>query len=258
MIIASLEKCTPEMKATVLAYINSWPCREKTDPDAALKKAEMVIKAQPECVFTTPEIWERCKDLCPDTQPILSDNPCIPFGMMCRQMHSEGKFLQWNEYPGVWIIEKTRIGVGTRIEPGTVVGGSSVSADEFGGKIVRRPQFGRVRIGNDVYIGANCSIERGTLPTDETVIDSNCILDSGVKISHNCKLESSVVILGNAVLEGHVTVKHKAYVSCNAVIHRGVTIGERAVIGAGAIVLKDVPAGEVWVGNPARPLNAHS
>jgi sugar O-acyltransferase (sialic acid O-acetyltransferase NeuD family) len=85
-------------------------------------------------------------------------------------------------------------------------------------------------------IGAHVAVMPQVVVTHDDVVGDFCTLAAGVR-------------LGGAVLLGP-----GAYVGSGALIREGVTIGAGALVGMGAVVTRDVPDGEVWVGNPARPL----
>ena len=97
-------------------------------------------------------------------------------------------------YPNVTIYSGCQIGRNAIIHSGAVIG-----ADGFGfapeeGVWVKIPQIGAVRIGDDVEIGANTSIDRGAL--DDTVIGNGCKFDNQIQIGHNCVIGDHVVIAG--------------------------------------------------------------
>jgi UDP-3-O-[3-hydroxymyristoyl] glucosamine N-acyltransferase len=113
------------------------------------------------------------------------------------------------------------------------------------------PQLGRVVLEDDVEIGANTTIDRGSL--HDTLIGAGSRLDNLVQIGHNvrlgrgCVIVSQVGISGSTILEDHVMVGGQAGLTGH------LRIGRRARIGAQAGVMSDVPAGADVVGSPAQP-----
>lgn len=75
-------------------------------------------------------------------------------------------------------------------------------------------------------------------------------------VAHECQIGDFVTFAPAVKCNGNVTIGDRAYIGTGAIIRQGLTIGSGATIGMGAVVTKDVPAGETWVGNPARPINA--
>ena len=121
--------------------------------------------------------------------------------------------------------ENARIGAGTRLYPrvtvydGCTIGarcivhaGVVIGADGFGmarseGAWLKIPQVGAVRIGDDVEIGANTTIDRGAL--DDTVIEEGVKLDNQIQVGHNCVIGAHTVIAGCTGISGSVTIgKH--------------------------------------------------
>ncbi len=155
-------------------------------------------------------------------------------------------------YPGVRIMDNCRLGDNVIIHASAVIGsdGFGFARSEQGLKKVK--QVGWVEIENDVEIGSNTSIDRGTLgPTrigrgtkiDNLVqiahnveIGRNCIIVSQVGISGSTKLGDGVVLAGQVGLVGHIEIGH------------GVTIGAQSG------VAKSVPPGKTMFGYPARDM----
>ncbi|HEX5325562.1 MAG TPA: UDP-3-O-(3-hydroxymyristoyl)glucosamine N-acyltransferase [Acetobacteraceae bacterium] len=144
--------------------------------------------------------------------------------------------------------------VGSRV---TIYPGARVGQDGFGFATVDRrhhsmPQLGRVVLEDDVEVGANTTIDRGSLR--DTVIGAGSRLDNLVQIGHNVRLGRGCVIValvgisGSTVLEDHVMIGGQAGVNGH------VRIGREARIGAQAGVISDVPAGAEMLGSPAMPV----
>ena len=135
--------------------------------------------------------------------------------------------------------------------PGARIGqdgfGFAVSGEAF----VTVPQLGRVVLEDDVEVGANTTIDRGSL--HDTRIGAGSRLDNLVQIGHNvrlgrgCVIVAQVGISGSTILEDHVMVGGQAGMTGH------LRIGRRARIGAQAGVMSDVPPGADVVGSPARP-----
>lgn len=133
--------------------------------------------------------------------------------------------------------------------------GARIGQDGFGfapgpSGMVSVPQLGLVRIGDDVAIGANTTIDRGS--AQDTVIGAGTRIDNLVQIGHNvrigqhCVIVAQVGISGSAVLEDFVVVGGQAGVAGH------LTIGRKTRIGAQSGVMADVPAGQDMVGTPAQ------
>lgn len=114
------------------------------------------------------------------------------------------------------------------------------------------PHIGKVIIGNNVDIGANCCIDRGCL--DNTVIGDNVKIDNLVHIAHSVKIGKKTKIAAHTMIAGSVTIGEDVWIGPSVSIINGVTIGDDAYIGIGTNIITDVPAGETWCGNPGKKL----
>lgn len=145
---------------------------------------------------------------------------------------------------------------GTRIGRRCVVhSGAVIGADGFGyeeddqGKWFKIAHLGGVVIGNDVEIGANACIDRGTF--GDTRIEDNVKIDNLVHIAHNVLVKENSLIIALAMVAGSVTVGRNVWISPCASIRQKVSIGDDAVVGMGAVVVKDVAPGTTVMGVPA-------
>ena len=124
--------------------------------------------------------------------------------------------------PGCVLLDDVTIGTDTRLVASVTLcssvaigercvlhPGVAVGADGFGfapdeGGLVKVPQIGGVRIGNDVEIGANTTIDRGTI--EDTVIEDGVKLDNQIQIGHNVRLGAHTVIAGCTGISGSTTI----------------------------------------------------
>jgi UDP-3-O-[3-hydroxymyristoyl] glucosamine N-acyltransferase len=138
------------------------------------------------------------------------------------------------------------------IHSGTVIGSDGFGFVTEGGLHHKIPQVGGVAIGDDVEIGANCTIDRAALGS--TVIGQGTKLDNQVHIAHNvvigehCLLAGQVGVAGSTVLGKYVVVGGRTAISDH------LTIGDRVMIGGGAGVARSVEAGQIITGYPAMPM----
>jgi len=113
-------------------------------------------------------------------------------------------------------------------------------------------QVGRVIIGDQVEIGANCAIDRGSL--GDTVIGAMCALDNLVQIGHNVKLGKGCILAGQAGVAGSTNLGDYVMVGGAVSISDHLTIGSGAKIAGKSGVMRDVAAGETVAGYPAVPV----
>ena len=155
--------------------------------------------------------------------------------------------------PNVVVYDNVEIGDNCLIQAGVVIGtdGLGCSRDEQG-RLTKFPHLGGVIIGNDVEIGANSQIAKGSF--SNTIIESGCKMNGLCFIAHNCHLEENVWITGNTMLCGSVHVGKNTTIFSSVIVRDQRSIGEQVTIGMGSVVTKSIPDGETWIGNPARKL----
>ena len=134
--------------------------------------------------------------------------------------------------------------------------GARIGCDGFGyvfrdGAHNKIPHVGRCIIGDDVEIGANTTIDRGSI--DDTVIGSGTKIDNLVHIAHNVRIGEKCLIMAQVGVAGSVTIGDGAILAGQAGISGHLSIGAGARLAAQAGVFGDIPAGETWSGYPARP-----
>jgi UDP-3-O-[3-hydroxymyristoyl] glucosamine N-acyltransferase len=163
-------------------------------------------------------------------------------------------------HPRVTVYERVRIGDRAIIHAGAVLGsdGFGYVLDESTGRREKFPQVGGLEIGDDVEIGANTTIDRGSL--DATRIGRGTKIDNLVHIGHNCKLGENVVIAAQTGLSGSITLENDVIlggqvgVGEHARIEQGVMLG-----GQGGVLPHKVLRGKgvAFWGTPAKPLREY-
>jgi UDP-3-O-[3-hydroxymyristoyl] glucosamine N-acyltransferase len=164
---------------------------------------------------------------------------------------------------GVRIGSDSHLYPSTTAYSGTVVGkrvivhaGARLGSDGFGyvyrdGRHDKIPHVGRCIIEDDVEIGANTTIDRGSI--DDTVIGAGTKIDNLVHIAHNCRIGRLCLIMAQVGIAGSVRVEDGCVIAGQVGISGHHTIGKGATLAAQAGVFGDIPSGETWSGYPARP-----
>jgi UDP-3-O-[3-hydroxymyristoyl] glucosamine N-acyltransferase len=171
-------------------------------------------------------------------------------------------------YPGVIVGDGCRIGRGSTLHANVTLyegvelgrrviihGGAVIGADGFGyvgdgEKHVKVLQTGTVLVGDDVEIGANTTVDRGTFGA--TRIEKGVKLDNLVHIGHNCRIGENTIIVGCVGISGSVEVgRNCIFLGQSGAVHH-TKIGDNSTIMMKTAVSKNVEAGSVVSGNYCR------
>jgi UDP-3-O-[3-hydroxymyristoyl] glucosamine N-acyltransferase len=114
------------------------------------------------------------------------------------------------------------------------------------------PHFGKVIINENVEIGSNNCIDRGSLKN--TVIGKGSKIDNLVHIAHNVKIGKNCMLIGQSQIAGSVQLGDNVWVAPSASILNGIKVGNNTFIGIGSVVIKDIQNDISVFGNPARAL----
>ena len=173
-------------------------------------------------------------------------------------------------HPGAVVGERCRLGrdvvlhphavlyadvtLGDRVEihAGTVLGGDGFGYRLIDGRHVKVPQTGRVEVGDDVEVGANCTIDRGTF--EATSIGQGSKIDNLVMIGHNNRIGRHNLLCGQVGIAGSCKTGDYVVMAGQAGIKDHTEIGDRVVVGAQAGVHRNIPAGDRVLGSPAIPV----
>lgn len=152
----------------------------------------------------------------------------------------------------VTIKGKVHIGNRTVIQSGAVIGEDGFAFTKNDEKLTFVKHYGGVWIGDDVSIGSNTCVVRGTI--DDTVIKNMAKIDNLCHIAHNALIGERVEIVASSTIMGSVSIGDDTWVA-TSMIRDQRKVGSNSVIGMGAVVVKDVPDYSTVAGNPAKPFD---
>jgi len=170
-------------------------------------------------------------------------------------------------HPGCFVGEDTRIGEGTVLHPhvtlydGCEIGarciihaGVVIGADGFGfawdGERHRKiPQIGRVIIGDEVEIGANCTIDRAALTT--TAIGNDVKMDNMVHIGHNVTIGDHTIIVAQTGIAGSARIGSHCVLAGQCGVAGHISVGDGCTAASRAGITSDLAPGKVVSGYPA-------
>lgn len=160
-------------------------------------------------------------------------------------------------YPGVTLYPGCILGDRVTIHAGAVIGGDGFGYVFDGREQVKFPQAGRVVLEDDVEIGCNATVDRGSLGT--TRIGAGSKIDNLVQIAHNVQIGRGVVIAAQTGVSGSTVIEDFAVIGGQVGFGDHARVQSGAVIGSKAGVLpgKIVRGGEVYWGVPVRPLREY-
>jgi len=130
------------------------------------------------------------------------------------------------------------------VHSGAVIGADGfglVSENERWRKI---PQLGSVKIGDDVEIGANTTIDRGAL--DDTVIEEGCKLDNQIQVAHNVRIGAHTAIAGCVGIAGSAEIGRYCKIAGAAMILGHLRIADRVMVTASSLVSRDITEAGVY------------
>ncbi len=138
----------------------------------------------------------------------------------------------------------------SRIHSGVVIGTDGFGYAEDGEHYEKVPHFGGVQIGENVEIGANTCIDRGTM--GDTNIGNGVKIDNLCHIAHNVRIDENCLVIAQSCLGGSSILERHAYIAPGVVVKNQITVGEDSLVGMGAVVTKNVERGKIAAGVPAR------
>ncbi len=175
---------------------------------------------------------------------------------------------------GVRIAARVRIGARVILHPGAVLGGdgfSFVTPEKSGVESVRETlgdqggataqsyvrihSLGSVRLGDDVEVGANSAIDRGTVR--DTIIGDRTKIDTLVMIAHNVVVGTDTLLCGQVGIAGSTRIGNNVVFAGQVGVGDNLFVGDNVIAGGGTKILSNVPAGRVLLGYPAMKMDSH-
>jgi len=153
--------------------------------------------------------------------------------------------------PNVTIMDRCRVGCRVKIHAGTVIGSDGFGFVPDGNTYVKIQHTGTVQIDDDVEIGANNAIDRGTFGL--TQIGRGVKTDNLVHIAHNVRVGEDTLLVAQVGIAGSVTIGRHATLAGQVGVTQHLTIGDNAVVGPQAGLVKSVKPGAVVSGTYAMP-----
>ena len=149
-------------------------------------------------------------------------------------------------HPNVTFLANCRIGARGIIQSGAVVGGDGFGFANEQGKWIKIPQTGGVRIGDDVEIGANTTIDRGAL--DHTMIEDGVKLDNQIQIAHNVIIGAHTAMAGCVGVAGSAKIGRHCTFGGAAMVLGHLVIADNVHISSGSLVSRSIAEAGQYTG----------
>jgi UDP-3-O-[3-hydroxymyristoyl] glucosamine N-acyltransferase len=146
----------------------------------------------------------------------------------------------------VVIYPKCSLGKRVVIHAGAVIGADGFGIAREEGRWVKIPQIGGVRIGDDVEIGANTTVDRGAL--DDTVIEEGVKIDNQVQVGHNVHIGAHSAVAGCVGIAGSARIGRHCTIGGAAMIHGHITIADHVHVSAGTLISRSLTKPGTYTG----------
>jgi len=150
------------------------------------------------------------------------------------------------------VLKNALIADNVNIQDGCKIGIKGFGFIPIPEKNLRIPHTGNVVIEEGVEIGANCTIDRGSL--SNTFIGKNTFIDNQVHIAHNVRIGKNCMIAGQVGFAGSTVIGDRVLIGGQAGVSGHLKIGNNVKIGGGSGVINDIPDNQQVMGYPAVPL----
>ena len=152
----------------------------------------------------------------------------VSIGPGCVIMHDVQIGADTRLVANVTVCHAVSIGERCVVQPGAVIGGDGFGFAKDRGQWVKIPQVGAVRVGNDVEIGANTTIDRGAI--EDTVISDDVKLDNLIQVGHNVVIGAHTAIAGCTGISGSTRIGERCMIGGQVGIAGQLTICDDVVL----------------------------
>ncbi|MGH8298385.1 MAG: UDP-3-O-(3-hydroxymyristoyl)glucosamine N-acyltransferase [Steroidobacteraceae bacterium] len=146
----------------------------------------------------------------------------------------------------VTVCIRVEIGARTVVQPGAVIGGDGFGFAQERGRWIKVPQTGTVRVGPDVEIGANTTIDRGAI--EDTVIEEGVKLDNLIMIAHNVRVGAHSALAACVGVSGSTAIGRRCMIGGQVGIGGHLTIADDVIITGCTMVSHSIPRPGVYSG----------
>jgi UDP-3-O-[3-hydroxymyristoyl] glucosamine N-acyltransferase len=153
--------------------------------------------------------------------------------------------------PSVVCYSGSRLGGRVVLKAGAVIGGDGFGYLSDGKGHARIPHVGACILEDDVEVGSNTCIDRGSI--DDTVVGRGTKLDNLVQVGHNVRIGERCLIMAGVGIAGSTRIGNDVILAGHVGVTDHLVIGDRAKIAAKSAIFGDVPMGASFSGHPARP-----
>ena len=151
------------------------------------------------------------------------------------------------------VLQNCVIGNNCIIQPGVKIGADGFAYERYQTlELERFPHLMGVMIGNNVEIGANCSIARGSL--SDTVICDGTKLDALVHVAHNVVIGKCCELTAGTIIGGSTTIGEATWLGLNSTLKHKIKVGNKVIVGCGATVIHDIVDEDIVAGVPAKSI----
>lgn len=226
--------------------------------DASDFSGNKLIARDPYLAYAHVATYLMADDVPPLVHPSAHIDPTAKIGQRCAI--GAGAVIEADVQLGddcsiganVVLCKGVSLGARCKLAPGAVVGSRGFGMAPSPQGWVDVPQVGSVRIGDDVEVGANTTIDRGAL--DDTVIGNGVKIDNQVQIAHNCVIGDHTAIAGTVGIAGSTTFGQRCMIGGACMISGHLTVCDDVILTGGTMLTRDISAPGMYSGGwPATP-----
>jgi len=150
------------------------------------------------------------------------------------------------------IYGKTKIGSNSVILSNSSIGTEGFNYSYTGKELFHFPSLGSIIIGDNVWIGSNCTVEKPQI--DTTTIENHVKIDESVQIGHNVVIKKFTQITAGSIICGRAKIGEGCWIAPNVVVENGCQVGKNSIVGSCSLVRTNFPKNSVIIGSPAKIL----